>query len=601
MLQGFSEGLCFILRSKYFILIYMDAVEEVKARLGIEDVVSEYVQLKRAGRNFKGLSPFTSEKTASFIVSPEKQIWHDFSSGKGGDMFSFIMEVEGLDFKAALELLARKAGVDLEEFRPKQSGPKTPSKDRLYAAVEQAVRFYQRQLMKNVEPLKYVREKRGFEKQTLIDFRFGYSPPNGRELADHLQAKGFSVPELKQVGLVGTRGQDIYDMFRGRIMIPLMDAQGRPVGFTARQLTENTSAPKYINTPATILYDKGRQVFGLSLAKEAIRKKGYVVVVEGNLDVVASHQSGVKNVVASAGTALTTYHLKDLKRFTGDIRLAFDEDRAGQEAAARTIPLAQSIGGIDLSIISVPEGKDPDGLIREKPKLWHAVIEQPQYMVDWLMDRIAASVDMASARGKRSFTDEVLAIVRQLKDPVEQEHYVQAIAERTKTSVTTIQSKLSQNLQPQKHLKRIKHTVNEPKNAQEQRVREQHLLSICMKHQSIGTALSAIPLDVFSAEAQETARYILEHPGVVPAFGDSSNGQEYVKMLLLLYEEYYQHTDEAELGYQVKRLASRLIHAYANMKKIALADELSSATEKEQQTLLKAVKQLDDLIVQFAA
>lgn len=582
----------------------MDAVSEIKAKLNIEDVVSEYVQLKRSGRNFKGLSPWTSEKSPSFIVSPEKQIWHDFSSGKGGDMFSFIMEVEGMDFKAALDLLARKSGVDLDEFQTKSgsSGSNKKLKDRLYSAVEHAVKFYQVQLTKQNAPLKYLRETRAYEKQTLIDFRFGYSPNSGKALTDYLTKKGFTPDELKKAGLVSVRGSDVFDMFRGRVMVPLMDAQGRAVGFTARLLRDDPDAPKYINTPATTLYDKGRQVFGLSLAKEAIRKSGYVVVVEGNLDVVASHQAGVKNVVASAGTALTTYHLKDLKRFTGDIRLAFDDDRAGQEAAERAIPLAQALGGVELSIVSLPEGKDPDDVIRDDPAAWNNIVESPRYMVDWLIDRTAQSLDMTSAQGKRQFVNTIIAIVRQLKDPVEQEHYTKVIADKINVSETTIANKLRERRTDTIRLKRVKHTASdESKTAQEQRVREQHLLAICMKYADIGVQLAAVPSDVFSAEAQAVASYITEHPGVTPAFEASTTEQEYVTMLALLFEEYYQHTDEDELRYQAKRLVSRLVHTYAKMKKSALAEEMNSANETDQRTLLTAVKQLDDLVKQFSA
>lgn len=575
----------------------MDAVEEIKGRLSIEDIVSEYVQLKRSGRNFKGLSPFTAEKSPSFMVSPEKQIWHDFSSGKGGDMFSFIMEVEGLDFRGSLELLARRAGIDLEEFQPKKRGSsQSKEKERLYSAIEQAVVFYQRQLTLHNEPLEYVRKKRGYEKQTLLDFRFGYSPSNGRELTQFLTKRGFSTDELKKAGLVSVRGRDVYDMFRGRIMIPLMDPQGRPVGFTARQLVDDPRAPKYINTPATILYDKGRQVFGLSLAKDAIRKSGFVVVVEGNLDVVASHQAGVKNVVASAGTALTVFHLKDLKRFTADIRVAFDDDRAGQEAAERTIPLAQSIGGLDLSIVSLPKGKDPDELIKSDAALWSEVVNEPLYMVDWLIERAAATHDLTSAQGKRQFTDQIVTVIRSLQDPVEQEHYIRVVADKTKTSIPTITEKVHSREIQKKRLRNVKpQQSREPKDLKEQRVREQHLLAICMRHQSAGKMLTKIPVDVFSPEAQETARYISEHPGVSP------NGGEYATMLSLLYEEYYQHTAEDELDYQVKKLISRLVQTYAKIKKHALIAELERATETEQQTLLRAVKQLDDLVVQFSA
>ena len=363
----------------------MDAVAEVKARLSIEDVIAEYVQLKRAGRNFKGLSPFGNEKTPSFVVSPEKQIWHDFSSGKGGDLFTFIQEVEGLDFKEALELLARKAGVDLEQFRGKSTGD-NKQKERLYEVLDLAAKFYQTQLRGSKTALEYLLKKRLFSKETVLKFRLGYSPNTGDALINFLKTKKFTQEEAKAAGLITSRYNGWGDMFRGRIMVPLYDAQGRVVGFTARILEENPEAPKYINTPSTLLYDKGRQVYGLHLAKEAIRKQKFGVVVEGNLDVIASHQAGIENVVAAAGTALTEAHLKDLGRYSADIRFAFDSDKAGIAATERAIPLAQKVG-VNVSIITIPEGKDPDELVRKDPKLWEAAINKHQYAVDWLIDR----------------------------------------------------------------------------------------------------------------------------------------------------------------------------------------------------------------------
>ena len=303
-----------------------------KDRIAIEDVVGEYVQLKRSGRNFKGLSPFSNEKSPSLMVSPEKQIWHDFSSGKGGNVFGFVMEMEGLDFKAALELLARKAGVDLSQYKL-NTGSNSKLKERLLGALEAAAHFYQVQLTKNNLALKYVRESREFSKETIIKFRLGYSPSAGKELLTHLLNKGFTADELKRVGLVTQRSGGLSDMFRGRLMVPLCDGVGAVVGFTARQLDADPNSPKYINTPATLLYDKGRQAYGLHLAKDAIRREGFVIIVEGNLDVIASNQAGITNVVATAGTAMTVSHLKTLRRFTSDIRLCFDQDGAGQKAA----------------------------------------------------------------------------------------------------------------------------------------------------------------------------------------------------------------------------------------------------------------------------
>ncbi len=572
----------------------MDAVAEIKSRLNIEDVISEYVQLKRAGRNFKGLSPFTNERSPSFVVSPDKQIWHDFSSGKGGDMFTFVQEVEGVDFKGALELLARKAGVDLGEFqsKPGASNAQASEKERLFESIEQAVKFYQVQLTKYHPALKYLREKRGYEKQTLLDFRFGYSPTSGTALKDYLVSKGFRLEELKNAGLLSSRGGDSYDMFRNRIMIPLLDPQGRPVGFTARQLVDDKNSPKYINTPSTLLYDKSRQVFGLSQAKEAIRKSAFVVVVEGNLDVVASHQAGIKQVVASAGTALTTFHLKSLQRFTGDIRLCFDDDRAGQDAAERAIPLAQSVG-VDLSIVSLPKGKDPDELIRVNAELWLKTIEQKQYMIDWLIHRIAAGLDLKSAQGKRLFTNRILGIVRQLKETVEQEHYARLLAELTATSFETINDKLNESTPSAVRLKRVKTSEVEVPEKRELRVLEQHLLAMALHRGEIAQLLAPLPLDVFSEEAQETASYVQQHPGVSP------NDSEYGTMISLLFEEQYQLTSEEELAYQAKRLLSRLVNTYAKRKKQVIVQELSEADETTQKTLLTAVKHLDELVTQF--
>ena len=372
----------------------MDAVQEIKSRLNIEDVLSEYVQLKRTGSNFKGLSPFSNEKTPSFIVSPEKQIWHDFSAGKGGDMFTFIMEVESVDFKGALELLARKAGVDLEQYQKSNTGASGADKERLYKANELAARFYQTQLKASKKAFEYLVKKRQFSKETILDFQIGYSPNNGAALTEYLQKKGFSAAELKSAGLSIVRSGQAMDMFRGRVMIPLCDGFGRPIGFTARLLDDQDNAPKYINTPSTKLYDKSRHVYGLHLAKKAIKDSKFSVLVEGNLDVIASHQVGQKNVVATAGTALTEYQLKNLARLAPEARLAFDQDQAGLTATERAIPIASKTG-LNLEIIVIPSGKDPDELIKKDPKLWEEAIGKSQPAFDWLLELYQAKLNLS--------------------------------------------------------------------------------------------------------------------------------------------------------------------------------------------------------------
>ncbi|MBI2285313.1 DNA primase, partial [Candidatus Saccharibacteria bacterium] len=419
----------------------MDAVAEVKSRLNVEDVVAEYVQLKRAGRNFKGISPWTNEKTPSFMVSPEKQIWHDFSSSKGGDIFTFVMEMEGLDFRGALEHLARKAGVELEDYRTSSSHRKE-FKNRALEALELATKFYQKQLTVNKKALQYLLKERNFAKQTLLDWQLGYAPKTGHALTDFLTKKGFDTDEMRRAGLTFMRAGGPSDMFRGRIMIPLADSRGAIIGFTGRLLEDEPDAPKYINTPQTVVYDKGRHVFGLHLAKEAVRKGGFAVIAEGNMDVIASHQAGVKNVVATAGTAMTDNHLRELKRFTPDIRLCFDADSAGVSATERAITMAQRTG-VNLGVIVLDGAKDPDELIRKDPAQWRKAVQKSTYAVDWLVERYASELDLKSAQGKKAFTDALLSVIRRLSDAVEQDHYLKRLAELTDSSLEAIRAKFS--------------------------------------------------------------------------------------------------------------------------------------------------------------
>lgn len=580
----------------------MDAVDEVKQRLAIEDVIGEYVQLKRAGRNWKGLSPFSAEKTPSFVVSPEKQIWHDFSSGRGGDMFSFVMEVEGLDFKGALDHLARKAGVDLAQFQGTNGRSGGPNKERLYAALEAAAHFYQVQFSKNQMALEYVFKKRAFSKETALEWRLGYSPNNGTALVDFLKGKKFTDAELQQAGLTAKRYNGAGDMFRGRLMIPLQDAQGRVIGFTARLLADDPQAPKYINTPATPLYDKSRHVYGLHLAKADIRRSGFVVIAEGNLDVIASHQAGVRQVVATAGTALTEPHLKALSRFTGDIRLSFDADKAGLNATERAIPIASKVH-VNLSIISIPSGKDPDELIKQDPALWREAITQNQYALDWLIERYQQQLDITSAEGKRRFSDVLLPVVRALDDPVERDHYMSAIAKKAGVSRQALDQKMDQtgaaNQPPVR--KRIK-TALVPTDAEQlerQRLQDR-FLTLMLLQPPLREALNTITSDMlFSESAQQLLLFLKQHKdftGQPETAKELQKIADYVKIQSLLYEELYQGLELTELQYEVTRLQARLVEQYVKTQKATLVEQLQDADEPTQQQLLARASQLDELL-----
>src|SRR3990167_7732263 len=586
----------------------MDAVREVKSRLNIEDVIGEYVRLKRTGRNYKGLSPWTNEKTPSFIVSPEKQIWHDFSSGKGGDIFSFVMEVEGLEFRETLTMLARKAGVDLDKFDNRSDSGAAKRKARAVDALELAAKFYQKQLIASKGALDYLRTKRGFSKQTVLDWRFGYSPNTDRALADFLIKKGFTENEMRAAGLITVRRGQIIDMFRGRIMIPLADSRGQIVGFTARLLEDfalgtPSNAPKYINTPSTAVYDKSRQVFGLHLAKEAIRKTGYVVVAEGNLDVIASHQAGVANVVASAGTAMTEQHLKALKRFTGDVRLSFDADSAGIAATERVIPLAQK-AEVNLRIINLGGAKDPDEIISKDPKKWQRTVEEAKPALDWLVDRYKSQLDLKTASGKKAFTDALLINIGRLLDPVEQEHYLRLVAELTDTSYDSIKAKLGQgNKEVPTPLRQVKElTTSEATqiNLDYQKLQD-HFLSMVLCKPKLRDLLNDLKPTYFSdGPARYIYAFLKSHPdftGQPKQIASLRDAGDYVKIISLLFEELYQALPADELKEQAANLKQRVIASYVKIRKHQIAGEIKQTTnESKINKLVTEANKLNELI-----
>ncbi|MBQ3470674.1 DNA primase [Candidatus Saccharibacteria bacterium] len=412
-----------------------DAKEEIKSRLAVEDVVGQYVELKRAGRNLKGHSPWGVDKTPSFMVSPEKGIWHDFSANKGGDIFTFIMEVEGVGFKEALEKLAAQAGVDLTKY---SGGDPAVAKKKLRAkeALALATKYYQACLIRNKPVCEYVFYKRNLNRKTVSEFKIGYAPSAGKALLNVLKKRGFTENELNLAGLLNQYGGDL---FRDRMTVPFIDTSGNIIGFTARIVGQGE--PKYLNTPETLLFNKSRFVFGLYQAKEAIRRSGFVVIVEGNMDVISSHQAGVKEAVATSGTAMTEQHLKILSNLTSDIRLAYDGDSAGVKATERAIMLAGDLG-IDLTVISNYHGaKDPDELIQKDPKLWQEAVESRIPAVEWLLSKYEENLDLDSAPDKRKYSDVALKLLSYVKDEIERASYEEKVAKKLRLDVEILREK----------------------------------------------------------------------------------------------------------------------------------------------------------------
>ncbi|MDO4872205.1 MAG: DNA primase [bacterium] len=549
------------------------AMDEIRARINIEDLASEYLELRRAGRNFKALSPWTNERTPSFIVSPEKQIWHDFSSGKGGDIFGFIMEVEGLTFREALEFLARKAGVELRQFDSARAKQIAEKKKRLYEILRISANFYQHFLVRDKTALNYVFQKRKLSKEIVQEFKIGYAPKGQRTLVDFLLKRGFSKKEIEDAGLTNRFGGDI---FRDRMVIALQDLSGAPVGFTGRLLAEAENAPKYLNTPQTILYDKSNNVFGISQAKNEIRKAGFAVVVEGNMDVISSHQAGVKNVVATAGTAITARHLKTISRFSNDIRLCFDADQAGINASERAIKLAQE-AGVELSIITLDqsggEAKDPDELIQIDVELWRKSISQPQPAVEWVFDQYQKRLDLATASGKRQFSNIALKLLENIGDPVEKEFYLGEISKRIDTSKEALLAKFEEKPQNSKQKRRVKAEKTEAKK--DDYLYEDDLLALAIMDENLAKSLADLPAKPLHGEQRNQIFEILQQ-NQREKLKDFEN---YVKILLLKADEHYGGIQES-----------------ATTEMIRLVDKVKTENLQNQKDNLQ--KQLEDAEVQ---
>lgn len=489
----------------------MNEVEEIKNRLDIVEVIGGYVPLKPAGRNFKALSPFHQEKTPSFMVSPEKNIWHDFSSGQGGDVFSFVMQIEGIDFRDALELLARRAGVSLQPNK-RTSRAAGSQKASLYVAMERAVAFYHQQLSRDKKALAYLKAERGLKPSTIKTFLLGYAPDSWEALSDYLKRAKISSEIAKQAGLVGQKSgrSNTFDMFRGRIMFPIFDSQGRAIGFSARLLGSQKDAPKYINTPETPIYHKSTAIYGLSAAKEAIRQSEEVIVVEGNMDVVSVYQAGQKNVVAISGTALTIEQLKILSRLAKNIKLCFDSDEAGIKATLRSIELAAT-QSLNLSVIELAQAKDPDEMIKKNKSDWESAVKNSVYGLDFVFTRASAQSDIRTGPGKRHYAGFVLPFINQLSDSIEQDHYIKKLAQTLDVDEISIRQKINQPIrQPSTKTHTDKDETNNNSiqhNLTKIERIELTMLELFLPYPTTRVAMSELNLDEIS---QRFAPYFLE-------------------------------------------------------------------------------------------
>lgn len=404
----------------------MDELEEIKQKIDIVNFISESLPLKKAGRNFKALCPFHGEKTPSFVVSPERQIWHCFGCQRGGDVFGFLMQMENLEFPEALEILAKRAGVKL--IRSFQASEQAKLKEKIFQINHLAGEFYHWLLLNHVsgkQALDYVLG-RGVGKKSIDTFSLGWAPNSWDSLMKFLSKKGYSTSELETAGLI-VKTQNYYDRFRNRLIFTLRDQRGNVVGFAGRTLDPNVTEAKYINTPETPVYIKGNVLYGLDVTKEAIKKEDKAIIVEGEFDLISSFQAGVANVVAIKGSALTEGQTNLLKRYTQNISLALDMDVAGDAAAHRGIEVADRVG-FSITVVKLPQGKDPDECVRINPGLWQKAVKQSMPVFDYFLDSSLARHGKETAEGKKKIGDEVLPILTKITNPIIQAHYLAKLA-----------------------------------------------------------------------------------------------------------------------------------------------------------------------------
>jgi len=425
----------------------MSTIDEVKQKLDIVEVIGQYVKLTKAGRNFKAVCPFHNEKTASFYVFPERQSWHCFGAcSTGGDVFTFVMKKEGLDFGEALRLLADKVGVSLPSKI--EQGPRKDEKERLFQANEAAAQYYHNLLVNSPsgEKAKNYLLGRGLTVKTINDFELGVSPNAWEMLMTYLQEKGFSENELTDAGLILKNEEGkTHDRFHNRLMFPIRDARGRTTGFSGRVLDD--SLPKYMNSPQTAIFDKSGTIYGIDMAASAIRTKDRVVIVEGYMDVIVAHQYGFNNVVASMGTAITEKHINILKKLTKNIALALDPDAAGEEAMLRCVEYENSLN-TEVKVIMLPSHEDPDEVIKKDPKIWERAVEKAVPVIDYTMDKAVSRQDMSTASAKSQVANSLLAIIAKVGDDIRRDHYLTKLSKLAGISYNKLEGVLKTYMKP---------------------------------------------------------------------------------------------------------------------------------------------------------
>ena len=476
-------------------------IQEIKDRLDIVEVVGSYIKLQKTGQNYRALCPFHSEKKPSFFVSPARQIFKCFGCGASGDIFKFIMLIEGVEFGDALRILARRAGVELKPYRPELK----TKRSRMYEICELSCRFFEKQLEESSvgKRAKEYLLKRGVTEESIKKWRLGYAPNTWQGLSDFLVGKGYKRGEVVEAGLAieSEKSQMPYDRFRGRIIFPIFDLNSQVVGFAGRvfeKVQNEEEIAKYINIPNTLLYDKSRVLYGLNFAKMKIREKDACILTEGYMDVILAHQAGFENTVATSGTALTPYQLKILKRYTNNLLTAFDMDVAGDMATKRGIDLAQK-EDFNVKVITMPKESDPADIIAQNPKTWASLINKAKEIMNFYFESALSAFDKESPEGKKEIAKLLLPKIKVISNKILQSHWIQKLAEALKVSQEAIAEELKKIIPKSEEIS-PEPQVSPPAPKTRKEILEEKVVSLIFNSPQCLNYLEKEDLEVFSPQ-----------------------------------------------------------------------------------------------------
>jgi len=582
-----------------------DELEEIKRKIDIVELISEFVPLKKVGRNFKALCPFHSEKTPSFIVSPERQIWHCFGScGEGGDIFGFLMKMEGVEFGEALRILAKRAGVRLARYQPSQS---ERQKQELYEINHLSSEYYHYVLLNHPagkEALAYI-QGRGISKDSLEKFKIGFAPNMWEGLQKFLVGKkNYSVQNLEKAGLVIKGRRGFYDRFRARVVFPLKDHRGNICGFAGRVIVPEVKEAKYVNTPETLAYHKSNLLYGLGETSQEIKKKNEAVLVEGELDAISSYQAGVKNVAAIKGSALTLNQVQLLGRFTKNITFALDADIAGNQAARRGIEIADA-AGLAIKVVAIKGGKDPDEVAQKKPELWQELVAKAVPVYDYLLDSAFARFGSSTAEGKRKIGQETIPVLAKITDKIVQSHYLLVLTERLGVREEAVLAEIEKLVKKEKGdiLTGIKAAVEEKSRRE---ILEEHLLGLCFQSENWAflrkrKIYSLIKTPRFARILETLGQYLKRFKGL--------KSERLAKMLapelLASFNRLY-FLDLSDLVKDEMKFERELVKAVQQLEMLNLKEKLEEIAAKiktlEEKSKLtgKELKTLDKLNLEFS-